>query len=537
MTTSSSRVNTASDFTSFGPRALATHPSLNYVALSGPLGISVSKLVSNKSPCAGGSISLEKVLTIRHANSAASDPQIPCFLKFSPTSDLKLASAIGSGITLWDVNSSVSVPLLARLTLPPGNSSSACGNKTIPNVGGNQANNIIGNSHHKRLPSDVLSAVGNNSVLGDSSLQMIPSSQHSLASYSISATNTPIRSDHGVSNSPARFNSERIERSYNPTGVSCLSWMATGTEVLVTRGSEIFMYDVRCMKSANKPIMQFFSDESGNASANPFSCVESNENCLVGAIDNVGIVRIFDSRRFSRQSPSQSCLTSFQAHDGFGAGIAPYKSGKGIGNATSNETCHWITWGYDTFSTEGSVKIWESQGVIRNERNSIDPNLYWYEGSLVDETCDFIAKSDHSGDHDVFKSKEFAIPSICCARTCPSPLASMVITVESVSSNDNSNRYCLNANMWDFDEKQTDLGSFFIDIETDLSCIVGHKITNIGTVIASEVVTCNSFETGVPLTESNLALCCLSSSGYLLTYRYVLCALLNFDIHQFLHVA
>ena len=497
-------MKTVSDHSSFHPRSLATHPTLNYLALSGPLGIHVSKLVPNK-PSSSGGIRLEQVLTIRHVNSAASNPKNQCCLKFSPQSDLKLASAIGSGVTLWDVGSSVSVPLLARLSLPPIGSSAASHNN-VPLVGTNQ-NFMMGNSNHRRFPSDVMST-------GDN---------YSLGSLSVSVPNTSVNADQKGNSTPSRFYYGKPDDASASNGISSLSWMKSGTELLVARENEIFMYDVRSMKSSSKPSMHFLSDDNDCKKNVPFSCVECNDQGLIGTIDRNGVVRLYDSRRASGRSSVSSCFSSFQAHDGFGAGISSYnfEISKNLTKSSPNESSGWITWGYDAISAKGCVKTWVGRDSLNNEEGAIDSNLYWYEGSLTDSNVvgEVELRSEHRGISDFLKRKEFGESSICCVRTCP--FSSLVLTVDLLTMKDKNYQNQFNTTVWELDnEENKQLGSFVVDMTSELSKIVGHKIDNVGPLIASEIVTCPLLEIrDEGFSENNLFLCCLSSSGYLTTYR------------------
>ena len=422
-------LETAEDYTHFRPQALATHPALSLLALNGPLGIAVSRIAATPT---GNSSSestrqihhrqrLDQMLVLRHVTADYSVAAINS-LKFAPSrADLKLASAMGSGLTLWDVSGHTNVPLLARLS---------------------------------------------------------------------------VRNDHG--------------------SVSCISWMKSSNEILAAAKNQVTMFDVRSVGAGCSPVLYFNS--GGNS---PLCYVDCNDQNQVGTMDQSGYARIYDLRYGSYTSGSSSMsssklLATFMAHEGRGVGISPFTANDNIKEPA------WITWGCNR-QGEGCAKLWLDHGNSGSisKPPSIEREMYWYEGDITQSPFNRKGKSEASNvtESETRQSQSgriklntrFGEPSTSCVRLCPAG----VVTVrnDSISS--------FTATLWSIENgSATSVVQQKINMAEDLSSICGHTLDDVGHLLGAEVVAGPSYDGNNGSSTRDVHLCCLSSNGYVSTYRY-----------------
>ena len=537
------RITTASNYAHFHPRALATHPSKNYLALSGPLGISVSKLSSSSVPAAaaakeedasvdGFTSTLESVLTLRHIDNSSSgsgSSSSACSLKFAPAqpnnNEMKLASAIGSSVVLWDVASGHRTAPIVRLTIPRQfdfgrqEDGSLRGVAVMDDINNNVRPLDLsvsegggGGNHHSRYPSLASSIVTDSSFSGG----LFQSSCHSTTGMpSQTITKSPntfyqTSFDHTINGQTSSQH-----HKYSSKLITSLVWADTGNELFVSAGNMILMWDTREVGYSSRPAVCFTSKgEADNAVHNFFSHIDINKKRQIGSIDHSGLVRIFDLREASistnnnlqSRKRNKGCLAAFSAHEEIGVGITAFDIEY---EEDSYQPPSWVTWGCDS-QGHGNAKIWLEHGVEheRSRSSSFDPNLYWFEGDMSDFYDDDAETLESKSSFRLFDTIR-ASASVACVRNGPKPFDSMFVTIGMTSPGLESPPY--HVNLWDISNGVESACSLELDIESQLSKMAGNAVHDVGQIIAAEL--CKSDAT----THQELQLCCLTSSGYLTT--------------------
>ena len=115
----------------------------------------------------------------------------------------------------------------------------------------------------------------------------------------------------------------------------------------------------------------------------------------------------------------------------------------------------------------------------------------------------------------VIKERLGSSSFINCTRLCKLNSSDILL---SVGSSSNVSYTDLEVKAWQVKNGVIDeWDEFSIDMSKELSQIMGNKVDNVGQVMASELIHCNDLNSD----DQALQLCCLSTEGYLVTYRYI----------------
>ena len=256
----------------------------------------------------------------------------------------------------------------------------------------------------------------------------------------------------------------------------------------------------------------------------------------VAILDGGGVVRIYDTRMGGLHRPtkgqhthSDRPLHAFYAHESSGVGISRLP-------LTNEGRRGWLTWGFDSYDSDGAVKVWREghRGPDDSSEIVIDSDDYWSPRPEV------AAAIDAAVDASAYDSRHFELTAtfgsstggLCAARVVPHPYGDAVVTIGAGEDGG------WQADYWTLSESQNtsdeDLmitggvfgaklaGSFEGGNKSNdaLKQVLGGS-SDLGYLIQADLavgapsVQADHQNTGV---DSELLLCCLGSSGYLTTH-------------------
>jgi hypothetical protein len=301
-----------------------------------------------------------------------------------------------------------------------------------------------------------------------------------------------------------------------------------------TTASSACLWDLREPSgySLFKPSLRFGVSRKGSATSAPYvqvACSSRNE-CAI--LDASGTLRVFDTRMTDRTRMSNGALSSFSSFQHAGVGLAYMPS-------SSDDTC-WVAWGLESKTSNAVVKIWKTCDDTETVPVGDD---YWVMDGSPDRPS--------SKPFGYRLAGKCTTPNLACARVCPSPVESSIVTVglelQGVGDPDGSPTW--RADLWKLEEKENSNESKLVNTvsfnggaETDkhLASMLG-KENRQGMLCASELAL-SSYPTvmehsnneksrgtghGESDTEFGLLLCNLSEKGYVTTHVSLLCLVLS----------
>jgi hypothetical protein len=115
--------------------------------------------------------------------------------------------------------------------------------------------------------------------------------------------------------------------------------------------------------SGGRPFARFSAVDCNNQLIH---CSYSHDESLhtFSTLDSMGVVRLYDDRRYSNLDSTDCCVSSFVAHTRNGVGIAAIPPLHST-NTSESTPSRWITWGLDASDDRAAnnnlvVKIWDS---------------------------------------------------------------------------------------------------------------------------------------------------------------------------------
>jgi len=492
------------------------------IALSGPHGIAI--LRSNKPHIPS--------VVLSHSTHTAGGGAGCGPLAFQPSSDdfgggsagaggsggrstMLLATARGPGVLVWDASGRSLSPLLGRLghdgRHPPAavvSSAAASGANAAAATTNASATGSVPSS--SRPPKPATSS--NNSVASSLPTPKPPTAP----SANTSAATTPRSSSYDI--------------------ITSLCWLSAHSPTLVTTSARsASIWDLRCPSISRLRPSTRYELGAGSIDGGFVSCAVAGDGSHeVAILDGSGIVRIYDTRMggLNPQSKGQYTNSDHPLH-----AFYAHESGVGISRLplSTEGRRGWLTWGFDSYDAEGSVKVWREgrQGPDDSSDILIDSDDYWNPRPEVAAAID--AALDASGND----SRHFELTAtfgsssgdLSAARVVPHPYGNAVVTIGTEEDGGwKADYWTLSESPNTSDEDFMITGSVFGaklegSFEGGSKCndalrqVLGGS-SSLGYLIQADLAV------GPPSVQadhgqsdySELLLCCLGSSGYLTTH-------------------
>jgi hypothetical protein len=320
--------------------------------------------------------------------------------------------------------------------------------------------------------------------------------------------------------------------------ITSLAWQPSSDGspwLAATTASAAGLWDLREPSgySLFKPSLRFGVARKGAATNAPYVQVacSSRDECAI--LDAAGTLRVFDTRMTDRTRMSNGALSSFSSFQHAGVGLAHMPS------SSSDDTC-WVAWGLETRTSHAVVKIWKS-GDESADTHTIGDDYWLMDGSPE-------RPSSALNPFGYRLAGKCTTPNLACARVCPSPVESSIVTVGlDVDESDGSASW--RADLWKLEASENAKESKLVRVvafnggaETDkqLASMLG-KDSRQGMLRASELAL-SSYPTvlehsknekskgtghGESESEFGLLLCNLSEQGYVTTHVSSDCAVFS----------
>jgi len=490
------------------------------IALSGPHGIAI--LRSNKPHIPS--------VVLSHSTHTASGGSTGCGpLAFQPQSDdsggggrstMLLATARGSGVLVWDASGRSLSPLLGRLghdgrhppavvtsgsNAPPAPSTTAAFTPNNPSRPPKPTG--------KLPPSAPMPGSSNNSVVSS-----LPTPRPS--------TTVPSANNSTVATSS----------SWSYDVITSLCWLSAHSPTLVTTSARsASIWDLRCPSiSRLRPSSRYELGAGGTDGGGFVSCAVAGDGSHeVAILDGGGVVRIYDTRMggLHHQSKGQHTnsdhpLHAFYAHESSGVGISRLP-------LTSEGRRGWLTWGFDSYDSDGAVKVWREgcRGPDDSNEIVIDSDDYWSPRPEVAAAVDAaVDASAHDSRHfELTATFGSSSGGLSAARVVPHPYGNAVVAIGAGKDGGWQADYwtlseCQNASDEDLMITGGVFGAKLVgSFEGGKKCndalrqVLGGS-SDLGYLIQADLAVGAPSVQADHGVDSELLLCCLGSSGYLTTH-------------------